>query len=195
MKIIGNIVTEKQTNDNPWFKTTMDLSDIVDTAPTLIIGWEKTKKLFPEANILNWKIDENTYWCFGRYENRSQNEKMVSKFINMAMERFIKSQHYHFFSLLTATKEEKVMLLNFLSNPSKKAVFVTNDIIYVSEEGNKEVTGISLRDIDYEGGNRKKIFNIFYSNPSVTMIENKSIPFELRNIFKNSLYAIPYIYL
>lgn len=195
MKIIGNFVTEKQINDNPWFKTTMDLSDIAADAPTLIIGWENTKKFFPDTNILNWKIDENTYWCFGRYENRSQNEKMLNRFIAMAMERFIKSQHYRFFSLLTATKEEKVTLLGFLSNPSKKAVFVANDIIYVSETGNKEIIGISLRDIDYEGGNRKKIFNILYNNPAVHMIENKNVPFELRSIFKNSLYAIPYIYL
>ena len=38
--------------------------------PTLIVGWERVKKLYPKASILKKKIKDNLYWTFSPTEKR-----------------------------------------------------------------------------------------------------------------------------
>jgi hypothetical protein len=49
--------------------------------PTLIVGWENTKELYPNTSILNKEIKNNLYWTFGPREKRGIFETDVKSFI------------------------------------------------------------------------------------------------------------------
>ena len=40
--------------------------------PIQIIGWEKTKKTFPNQNILDKKINNNLFWSFSSTEDKQK---------------------------------------------------------------------------------------------------------------------------
>ena len=68
MKPIANILTDKTFVNDGIYNVVNDINKLISGIPTLVIGWEYTKLFYPEANILNWEINSDTYWCFGRRE-------------------------------------------------------------------------------------------------------------------------------
>lgn len=68
MRYIGNIITNSSIETSKFFNVVSDLKNIDISIPTLIIGWDNVKKLYPEQNILNNKINENISWTFSKRE-------------------------------------------------------------------------------------------------------------------------------
>ena len=65
-RIYVNVLTEdvakaKHLFDRS-FNVVSDRKDIIHELPVIILGWEFTKKLIPEASILNHVLDEGIYW-------------------------------------------------------------------------------------------------------------------------------------
>ena len=75
MKLIANILTEGSFQNNELYNVVSNKDDLISELPTLVIGWSFTKRNYPEANIINWQINENTFWCFGKREKRNRYEK------------------------------------------------------------------------------------------------------------------------
>ena len=72
MKFIANILTDKPFTNAELYNVVSDKNNLIDGIPTLVIGWEYTKKMFNNANILDWEIDRNTYWTYGKREKRNK---------------------------------------------------------------------------------------------------------------------------
>lgn len=194
MKYIANILTETKFEDNGFYNVVKSKDDIVEGIPTLIIGWGFAHTLYPEAKILEWEIKDNIYWTFGKRERRSQMEKDILKFKKVAMNKLIKSVKYKFFNVLTEEKGDKVTFFNSIKEPSEKHIYIANDLMYIYYDGTKEVIGVSLRDIEYGGGDKKKFFSVIYQNPYIKVIKDKEdISFEMKYSLKNNLYVIPYL--
>ena len=70
MRKIGNILTTEKYDDDPLFNVVNDINKIDASLPTLIIGWEKAKEIFPDASILDWKINDKWFWTFGKRKRR-----------------------------------------------------------------------------------------------------------------------------
>ena len=90
MRYIANILTDKKFNDCKFYNVVSKKEDIIVGLPTLVIGWEFTKALYPEANIISWEIDKDTYWTFGNRERRQRYEESLVKFRELALNRLIK---------------------------------------------------------------------------------------------------------
>ena len=89
MIIVGNIISKDNIVEiSPNFLVSKTIID--NNLPTLIIGWEETKKLFPEASILRKKIKDNLYWTFSTTEKRTVFENDLKKFIDKTYKDFIK---------------------------------------------------------------------------------------------------------
>lgn len=194
MRYIANILTDGKFEDAELFNVVSASSDLINGIPTLIIGRNKTTSLYPEASIIDWKIDNKVYWTFGMRERRDRMDRDVKRFRKIVMDSFVKSVKYTFFDILTATREKKELFINSLKDNTHKTVFTTNDMMYIYYESENQVIGISLRDIEYENGNKKKIFSIIYSSPSITFLKNtNSLTFNTKSWLRNNLYVIPYL--
>lgn len=66
-KIYVNVLTEDVAKAkllfDRRFNVVSDRKDIIQGLPVIILGWEFTKRLIPEASILNGVIDEGIYWA------------------------------------------------------------------------------------------------------------------------------------
>ena len=82
MNYLANVLTNEGFEDNPFYNVTGEVKNLQPDTPTLIVGWERAKELHPEASILKWKIDENTYWTYGKRVRRDKNETDAKASVN-----------------------------------------------------------------------------------------------------------------
>ena len=155
MEPIANIIS-KEMVDAPYFiNVTGDTANLVHGIPTLVVGWETTKELFPEANILKKQLDHDTWWTFGRREKGDVYEKDKEVFLHDVVGRVIDRTEYKFVNVFTRGSD----VMKEFTETLKKAPLVTvvqyKDMVYCYPDGTSTVYGISLRDCDYAGYNRK----------------------------------------
>ena len=186
---IANIYTTTKF-ENELYNVTDKKESLIIGIPTLIIGWSNVKHLYPDADILNWKIDDSTYWTFGKRERRNEYESRLDKFLELAVGELDKRVVYRYINLLTATKEEKNALFSKLTNSSNKSALKYYDMLYITEEDYNVVYGISLRDIDYEGKDRNCVISLIKKNPSITYVEEDecSVCNDIISKMKNKVY-------
>lgn len=193
MKSIANILTDGRFENDGLYNVVKEPDELISGIPTLVIGWEKTKALFPEASIIEWKINEDTYWTWGNRERREVQERDLVRFRKLAISRFINSVKYVFLSVFTASQNTMNKFFNSLSDERRKFIYGYNDVIYIYYEGNNNIIGISLVDIEYCGMDKKDFFRPIYAGKNNVIIKDE-IPFKIKNELKNQLYVIPYLY-
>lgn len=186
---IANVYTTAKI-DNELYNVTDKVESLIEGIPTLIIGWSNVKRIYPTADILNWKINDNTYWTFGKRERRNEYESRLDKFLELSVGELDKRIVYRYINLLIATTEEKNALFSKLTNGSKKSVLKYYDMLYITEEEYNVVYGISLRDIDYEGKDRNCVINLIKKNQSVTYVEEDecSVCNDIISKMRNKVY-------
>ena len=191
---LANILTSENFEDKKFYNVVSDEGDLIEGIPTLIIGREKAKELYPNAPILDWKINDEVYWTYGKRVRRERNEDDIKKFKKLMLERLIKGADYWFFNVLTATKEEKTKFNITLMDSTRKVVLISGDMAYIYYVDTHETIGVSLYDIDYSGVGRDKILKLFERNKSIKIINERDfISYETRDIVINKKYIIPYL--
>lgn len=193
MKSIANILTDGRFENDGLYNVVKEPDGLIPGLPTLVIGWEKTKKLYPEANIIEWKINEDTYWTWGSRERREVQERDLVRFRKIVVNRFIKSMKYVFLNVFTASDKTIDKFLDSLRDDRKKFIYGSNDIIYIYYEGNNNIIGLSLYDIDYADMDRKEFFRAMYNGKNNAFIKDE-VPYKIKSEFKNQLYVLPYLY-
>jgi hypothetical protein len=192
MKFIANILTDKPFVNTELYNVVNDKDKLIDGIPTLVIGWEYTKKMYENANILNWEIDRNTYWTYGKREKRNRYEENLEKFRELALYRFIKSVKYSYFNILIASNEEKEYVWSLIDTDGTY-VYLNNDMVYAFDEQENKVIGFSLRDIDYLKKDRKKVLSKIYSNTNLIEVKD-NLSWETKNALRNCSYVIPFLW-
>lgn len=194
MGYIANILTTENFDEKLYYNVVSNEKDLIKGIPTLIIGREKVKELYPDAPILNWEINEDTYWTYGKRVRRERNEEDIKKFKKMVLSRIISKADYWFFNVLTATKEEKIKFNITLMDSRPKYVLISGDMAYIYYPDTSETIGVSLYDIDYSGVGREKIMAIFKKNQATTIVNERDfITYETRDIITNKKFVIPYL--
>lgn len=193
MKFLGNILTDGKFNETAIFNVVNDTSNVIESLPTLIIGWEKARSLYSNLSTLDWEISDNVYWTFGTREKRSKNESDIVKFTNMVLEDYIKSINYDFINIFSIERSEKIELVKNINDAESGCFYISDDILYVSLKPNY-VFGISLCDIDYLGCDRKKMFSIVYRNKNLTKVTSDMISYDIRKFFKDNVYVVPTLF-
>lgn len=192
MKFIANILTDKPFVNTELYNVVNDKDNLIDGIPTLVIGWEYTKKMYENANILEWEIDRNTYWTYGKREKRNRYEENLEKFRELALYRFIKSVKYSYFNILISSNEEKEYVWSLIDT-NGTYVYLNNDMVYAFDEQENKVIGFSLRDIDYLKKDRKKVLSKIYSNTNLIEVKD-NLSWETKNALRNYSYVIPFLW-
>ena len=155
MEPIANIIT-KEPVDVPYFiNVTGNTEETVKGIPTLIVGWETTKKLYPLANILKRELSKDTWWTFGRREKGDVFEKETESFLHEAVGRVIDRTNYRFVNILVNDNPVFKEFTERLKEAPSITVVQYKDMVYAYPEDGDTVYGISLRDCDYAGYDRK----------------------------------------
>ena len=198
MRIIANILTDRKFELCEFYNIVSRKEDLIENIPTLVIGWEFTKTLYPEANIISWEIDKDTYWTFGNRERRQRYEESLVKFRELALNRLVKKIKYKFISSIECD-DINFNALNFLlDNFSGFKLYINNDMVYVAGENTPDtspyVYGFSMREYNYIGLDVKQLFKKIYNSKIEIIKSTDNIPWEIKNIIKNRNYIIPCLY-
>ena len=195
MNYLANIYTKSKIDIEPFFNVVDDENKLIDGIPTLIIGWDSVKSLYGDINILDKKVKDNIYWTFGKRERRNVMEVDVQKFKRKAMSITCNNVKYKFFNILTAKNDKKKSFYLLLKDTRYKTVFSFNNMLYIYIDGTDTVVSISLRDVDYIGGDVKKIFSTLYNNKFVKVANDNDLKdTNAKLFFKDNIYLIPYIF-
>ena len=196
MKYIANILTDEPFAEAELYNVVRDNDFLVPDIPTLIVGWDKTKELYPDASIIEWKVADNVYWTYGKYEKRDKYEVNVKKFQDLAFKKFIESLEYVFFDVLVANPIRFDTFITSLGDVTAKTIYVSGDMMYIYYDKKYKIVGISLRDCDYVNEMyKKRIFSAIYNNQSVNLLKNNdTISKEVRFKARGRAYILPYLY-
>lgn len=195
MNYLANIYTKSKLDIEPFFNVVDDENKLIDGIPTLIIGWDSVKSLYGDINILDKKVKDNIYWTFGKRERRNVMEVDVQKFKKKAMSIVSNNVKYKFFNILTAKNDKKKSFYALLKDTRRKTIFSFNNMLYIYVDGTDTVVSISLRDVDYIGGDVKKIFSTLYGNKFVKVANDNDLKdTNAKLFFKDNIYLIPYIF-
>lgn len=188
---IANIITTDYFENNELYNVVKNIDSIIPNIPTLIIGWDLTKSLFPDASILEWKINDSFYWTFAKRKRRNRFENDILKFKEIAIDTILKKVNYQFMDVLTMENIEKKDFFLLLKDESSKISILKDDMIFILYLKTNTIYGISLKDIDYKGNNRKIFLKQLYSNKSIKIIDNITLPYDIMQKIKDNLYILP----
>lgn len=196
MKYIANILTQEPFSDAELYNVVKERKDLIPGIPTMIVGWDLTKSEYPDASIIEWKVADDVYWTYGKYERRDKYEINVKKFQDLAFKKFIDTLEYVFYDVLVTQKARFESFITSLSSPTPKTAYVTGDMMFICYDGDKKVVGLSLRDCDYlDESMKKRIFSAMYNNQSVNILKNNDdISKQLRFKARGKAYILPYLY-
>lgn len=194
MNFIGNILTDNKVDVSELYNVVKSEKDLINDIPTLIIGYKKAISLYPNFNLLDFRIDNNVYWTFGRRERGEAYKKNIEKFKEITISNTLKKVKYTLFNVLTETEERKRELFSYINSSIEKIFYIENDMVFISSKGSNEVIGISLSDIEYEGNDKAKFLAKIAKNANNVILKNReNISYEIKSTFSNMPYIIPYI--
>ncbi len=190
MIIVGNIISVEELTGIPIsFNQYKEL--IVTDLPTIIIGWELTKKLFPEASILKKKIKDGVYWTFSNSEKRSVFEKDLNSFIKKSYEDYVKNIKFlNIDPIIYKIKDTDELVDKIKAVAGDFAYLYVDKVVYVYNNFN--IFSIDLEQLDFLGFDRKKVLNEL--EKSITNFEKKNKLLNFKNELKYlDIKYIPYL--
>lgn len=192
MRYIGNIITNSSIEISKFFNVVSDLKNIDISIPTLIIGWDNVKKLYPEQNILNNKINENISWTFSKREKRYQYEKDLKNFIESVVKEINDKINYHFFNYLLASETRRKNFIDYIKN-GESSIYYNSRFLYVYNANDSITIGVSLKDLFYIGINPKFLIDIFNENNVIICNNIKDIGDDSFFLVKDNIKIIAYL--
>lgn len=193
MKYIANIITKSRLDVGEYINVTKDITKVDLTIPTLIIGWAMVKEIYPNADILNKQISETVYWTYSNREKRQEYEPDLAKFIKNVFSRLETSIKYTFFNVLTNPLSRNKCLLKYINSPISKIVYITDKHIFIYDS--KQVTGVSLSDLEFYGFERDRIINILKRNSYNRLVFSDSfLNFKIKRSIGDNGKIVPFLY-
>jgi hypothetical protein len=193
MKYIANIITKTRLDVGEYINVTKDITKVDLTIPTLIIGWAMVKEIYPNADILNKQISETVYWTYSNREKRQEYEPDLAKFIKNAFSRLETSIKYTFFNVLTNPLSRNKCLLKYINSPITKIVYITDKHIFIYDS--KQVTGVSLSDLEFYGFERERIIDILKRNSYNRLVFSDSfLNFKIKRSIGDNGKIVPFLY-
>lgn len=192
---LGNILTEDKLKESKLFNYISSLADIDERIPTLIIGWDFSKRLFSDRklNILDKNIDKNISWTFTKRERRIDFEKDLNIFTKNTLKIAEKQVKYEYVNILTLTYNNTKKLLENLTYGEVSYIYIhKNSFVYSYTNGG--VIGIDLNMIDYINIDRKKIYKVLFSNGNKVIFSDEFLTRDIRENIENNYKIIPYLY-
>ena len=190
---IANIVTNRKISFDKLIRKTSSFKKVDLAYPTLIIGWNNVKSLYPKQSILDKRIDNKLFWTFDKNERKNEYEKDIKSFLKFVINDIESTIIYKFVNILTCKFSTYKRLLNFIKNNNEKTIWIENNsFIYIYF--NNFVVGISLSDLEYANVDSNKIIELIKKNTcNHVFTDLSSISYSLINIIGNNKQIIPYL--
>jgi len=191
---IGNIVSQIKINVSEDFNVVESLDSIIQGLPTMVIGWDYVNKYFPNVDIINRKINDNTYWTFKKNEKRDIYEEDMYYFTQRAYNNLIKDIVYVFIDPILFNLKTIKKVLKKLESISNLIAYHHKNMVYIY--GEKIIFGIDLELLEYIGFNRDKILSKIIKKTQV-FLDEKYIFIEYKNRIENldnQVKFIPYLH-
>jgi hypothetical protein len=128
---IGNIVTYNKSKLNiPQFHTYGSMEEVKNNLPTLLVGYEETKKSCGELNFIDRKINERVFWTTTRVEDRHIFYKDLEDFIDLCEAELIKEFKYFFINPFELKPKEIKRFIKKVRN-GKGVFYQDKEMIYL----------------------------------------------------------------
>ncbi len=188
MIIVGNIISKESITGVP---NNFGIYQEVPTTeiPNLIIGWELTKTLYPQASILKKKITDNVYWTFSSVEKRNIFENDLKKFIEKSYKDYIKKIKFLNIDPIIYkinSIDELLVKINKVANGF--AYLYLNKVVYVYHDF--VVYSIDLEQLDFIGFDRNIILSTLKEITNFSEGELKNFKNELKYL---DIKYLPYL--
>lgn len=157
MIIVGNIISEDTLTGMPNnFFCTKEM--VTSDMPTIIIGWGLTKRLFPEASILNKKIKDNVYWTFSTTEKRTIFEEDLKSFIKKSYNDYVKDiKHFNLDPIVYNLKTTEEFITKIKAFEESFIYLYDDKVVYLYH--NFIIFSIDLEQLDFIGFDRETVLN------------------------------------
>lgn len=190
MILVGNIVSNEELVGVP---NNFVQGRFISTngLPTLVIGWELTKSLYPQASILKKEITDNVFWTFSKSEKRTIFEKDLNEFIKKSYEDYVKNiKHTNIDPIIYKIKDTEELINKIKAVAGDFAYLYVNKVVYVYNNFN--IFSIDLEQLDFIGFDKEKVLNELEENIIYFEKKNKLINFKDELKYLNIKY-IPYL--
>jgi hypothetical protein len=121
--------------------------------PTLIIGWNKVKELFPEQSIAESKISDNLFWTYSLSEDEIKLKSDINSFLEFSIRKFFNKDLITYDAILDG--ELKDFLADNIDSEIRSFIYFHKDSCYI--HNGRETYAISLPSLEFVGKDVKKI--------------------------------------
>lgn len=124
----------------------------LNVMPSLIVGWEKVKELFPDQSIREKKINDNVYWTYSSAENKKEFKEDVRKFIEDSIKNFFPKKITTYDAIIDGSLKD--FIAKNIDSKNRSFIYFHKNACYI-HNGNK-TCAISLISLEYVGKDFKK---------------------------------------
>lgn len=192
---LGNIITEENLESNKLFNIVDNFDDMILGIPTLIVGWNLTKKLFEDRklSILEKQIEKDINWTFSKKEKRVDFEQDYDNFIKNSFKTLNDKTPYVYVNILTTNIKVIKYVLEKIKSKEICYIYIhNNSFIYLSD--GESVFGFDMNMLDFINIERKKLYKLFYSNlNNIVFFTNDFMEKHLRQNVMDNVKLIPHI--
>jgi hypothetical protein len=169
---VGNIVNSSDIKEEN-FKICNDVESIDKSLPTIIIGWNETKKIFgDEVSILHKKIKDDIFWTFSMSERKVEFENDIEDFKHFCYNRVGKHLNYLYVDPLhnKLTTIKKIIRKIYSLDESMIYISPTNMLYILGED---IIFGLDLNVLEFIGIPDTKIISRIKTLSDSTLIGNE----------------------
>ena len=160
MKVIGNIVTTESFTISDRFNLVSSYDEVIPDLPTLIIGFQQIKQVYPDFNIMKHKINDDLYWTFSRKEKKDKFNEIVIQFVDACFHKLVKNIEYIYIDPIHYSEDKLNRIskkLTQLNNPI--GIMIDSRKIYIY--GDNIIFGFDLDVCEFTGIKRESLINKF----------------------------------
>lgn len=191
---IANIVSTSNISLPEQFNIVSSIDDIIDNLPTLIVGYDLTKKLFKDFDILNREIKPNLYWTVKKTEDRDKFQDDLNWFQHKLYNELITNVKYIIIDPIQQNKKTIKKIINKIYSLNNIISYEKNNMIYIYSDN--LIFGVDLNLLKYIGLNINKIKQKIKNISNTYLIGNDIISQYKQYIeyINNNVKYIPFLY-
>ncbi len=191
---IANVVTDSNLNLSEYFNVVKNFDEIDENLPTLIVGYEYAKELFPSFNVSKVHIQDNIYWTVKKFYDRDKFQEDLTYFLNQVYLELIKDVKYVFIDLVLYSPRKVIKIIKKIYSLKGMVAYRNDNMIYIY--GENLIFGLDLNLVRYIGISEEKVIGKIKSM-SVSYIDFKTASNAFKEIFDiidNKIRYAPYLH-
>jgi hypothetical protein len=125
----------------------------VENTPTLILGWNTVKEMYPKQSILSSKIEDNLFWTFSLNEKEEKSKSDIKSFLEYSIKKFFYKKPISYDAIIDG--ELKEFLFKNINKEVRSFIYFHKNVCYIHNES--DTYTISIPSLNFVGKDSKKI--------------------------------------